>query len=44
MVIICPITLNIKDFSSHYILEDTKYVFGAVLCELLEVLIMKKEI
>lgn len=33
MVIICPITSNIKDFPTHYILEDTKYFFGAVLCE-----------
>ena len=33
MAIICPITSNIKDFPTHYILEDTKYVFGAVLCE-----------
>ena len=33
MAIICPITSNIKDFPTHYILEDTKYIFGAVLCE-----------
>ena len=33
MVFLCPITSNIKDFPTHYILEDTKKVFGSVLCE-----------
>lgn len=33
MSILCPITSNTKAFPTHYILEDTKKVFGAVLCE-----------
>ena len=33
MVILCPITSNTKDFPTHYILEDTKKIGGAVLCE-----------
>ena len=33
MVITCPITSNEKDFPTHYVLEDTKKIFGAVLCE-----------
>lgn len=33
MVIMCPITSNEKDFPTHYILEDTKKIKGAVLCE-----------
>ena len=33
MAILCPITSNIKDFPTHYILEDSKKVKGAVLCE-----------
>ena len=33
MVIVCPITSNIKDYPTHYILEDTKKISGAVLCE-----------
>ena len=33
MVIVCPITSNIKDYPTHYILEDTKKINGAVLCE-----------
>ena len=33
MVILCPITSNTKDFPTHYILEDTKIINGAVLCE-----------
>ena len=33
MVILCPITSNIKDFPTHYILEDTTKIKGAVLCE-----------
>ena len=33
MAIICPITSNTKDYPTHYILEDTKKINGAVLCE-----------
>ncbi len=33
MAILCPITSNIKDFPTHYILEDSKKIKGAVLCE-----------
>lgn len=33
MVIVCPITSNTKEFPTHYILEDTKKIKGAVLCE-----------
>ncbi len=33
MVIVCPITSNDKDFPTHYKLEDTKEVYGSVLCE-----------
>lgn len=33
MIIVCPITSNIKEFPTHYTLEDTKKVKGAVLCE-----------
>ena len=33
MIIVCPITSNTKDYPTHYILEDTNKVFGAVLCE-----------
>lgn len=33
MVILCPITSNNKEFSTHYQLEDTKKVHGSVLCE-----------
>lgn len=33
MVIVCPITSNSKEFPTHYKLEDTKNVFGSVLCE-----------
>ena len=33
MVILCPITSNTKDFPTHYKLEDTKKIVGAVLCE-----------
>lgn len=33
MVVLCPITSNIKDFPTHYILEDSKKIVGAVLCE-----------
>ncbi len=31
MAIICPITSNIKDFPTHYILEDTNIVSGEVI-------------
>ena len=33
MVIVSPITSNIKSFPTHYILNDTKKVKGAVLLE-----------
>ncbi len=33
MVIVCPITSNSKEFPTHYKLEDTKNVYGSVLCE-----------
>ena len=33
MAIVCPITSNIKDFPTHYNLEDTKKISGSVLCE-----------
>ncbi len=33
MAIICPITSNTKDFPTHYILNETKKIKGAVLCE-----------
>ena len=33
MAIVCPITSNEKYFPTHYILEDTKKIFGSVLCE-----------
>lgn len=33
MVMVCPITSNEKEFPTHYKLEDTKKVHGAVLCE-----------
>lgn len=33
MAIVCPITSNIKEFPTHYILEDTVKIKGAVLCE-----------
>ena len=33
MVMVCPITSNEKDFPTHYILEDTKKIYGSVLCE-----------
>ena len=33
MVMVCPVTSNDKYFPTHYILEDTKSVYGAVLCE-----------
>ena len=33
MVMVCPITSNVKDFPTHYVLEDTEKIKGAVLCE-----------
>ena len=33
MAIVCPITSNIKEFPTHYLLEDTKKIKGTVLCE-----------
>ena len=33
MIIACPITSNLKEFPTHYILEDTKKINGSVLCE-----------
>lgn len=33
MVILCPITSNIKEFPTHYKLEDSKKIQGSVLCE-----------
>ena len=33
MVIVCPITSNIKDYPTHYKLEDAKKIKGSVLCE-----------
>ena len=33
MVILCPISSNIKEFPTHYILEDSKKIKGSVLCE-----------
>lgn len=33
MVMVCPITSNDKYFPTHYSLEDTKNIHGAVLCE-----------
>lgn len=33
LAMICPITSNTKDFPTHYILEDTKKIKGALLCE-----------
>ena len=33
MVIVCPISSNMKNFPTHYLLEDTKKIHGSVLCE-----------
>lgn len=33
MAMVCPITTNTKEFPTHYILEDSKLISGAVLCE-----------
>lgn len=33
MVIVCPITSNEKSFPTHYLLQDSIKIKGAVLCE-----------
>lgn len=33
MVVLCPITSNIKKFPTHYELKTTKKIKGSVLCE-----------
>ncbi len=33
MILVCPISTNTKEFPTHYILEDSKEIYGAVLCE-----------
>lgn len=33
MSIVCPITSNIKEYPTHYLLEDSIKVKGSVLCE-----------
>ena len=33
MIIVCPISTNEKYFPTHYHLEDTKKIYGSVLCE-----------
>ncbi len=33
MIIVCPITSNVKKFPTHYILQESKKIKGAVLCE-----------
>ena len=33
MMMVCPVTSNIKYFPTHYCLEDTKDIKGSVLCE-----------
>lgn len=33
MAIVCPLSSNTKDFPTHYILEKSKKITGAVLCE-----------
>ena len=33
MVMVLPITSNLKDYPTHYILEDSKKIHGSVLCE-----------
>lgn len=33
MAIVCPITSNEKEFPTHYLLKNTKKVYGSVLCE-----------
>lgn len=33
MAVVCPISSNLKNFPTHYILNETKKISGAVLCE-----------
>lgn len=33
MIIVYPITSNLKEFPTHYILKNSKKITGAVLCE-----------
>jgi mRNA interferase MazF len=33
MIMVLPISTNTKDFPTHYVLEDSKKIHGAVLCE-----------
>jgi len=33
MIMVCPITSNVKYFPTHYLLEKTKKINGSVLCE-----------
>ena len=33
MVMVCPISSNNKNFPTHYHFEDTKKIYGSVLCE-----------
>ena len=33
MIIVCPISSNIKEFPTHYRLEDSKQIDGSVFCE-----------
>ena len=33
MSIVCPITSNIKEYPTHYLLEDSIKIKGSVLCE-----------
>lgn len=33
MAMVCPISTNIKEFPTHYVLEDAKKISGSVFCE-----------
>jgi len=33
MIFVCPVTSNIKEFPTHYKLEDSVKIRGSVLCE-----------
>ena len=33
LALLCPISSNIKEFPTHYILEDSKKIKGSVFCE-----------
>ena len=33
MVMVCPISSNIKEFPTHYYLEDSIHIKGSVFCE-----------